>query len=65
MDTTWQARLAKDVDGRMARGQSLAEYGLILVLVAVVVILVLVLLGPVVANFFTNVVDSVSNTVPS
>jgi pilus assembly protein Flp/PilA len=36
-------------------GQGLVEYALILVLVAVVVIAVLTLLGPAVANVFTEI----------
>jgi pilus assembly protein Flp/PilA len=36
-------------------GQGLIEYALVLVLIAVVVILILVLLGPQVANLFSQV----------
>lgn len=36
-------------------GQGMVEYGLILALVAVVVIAALTLLGPKIANVFTNV----------
>lgn len=39
------------------KGQGLVEYALILVLVAVVVIVVLVLLGPVVGNVFSAIID--------
>ncbi len=39
------------------KGQGLVEYALILVLVAVVVIAVLTLLGPIVANVFSNIVS--------
>jgi pilus assembly protein Flp/PilA len=37
------------------RGQGLVEYALILVLVAVVVIAVLLILGPIIANVFSNI----------
>lgn len=39
-------------------GQGLVEYALILVLVAVVVIAILLLLGPVIGNVFSNIVNS-------
>ena len=39
-------------------GQGLVEYALILVLVAIVVIAILLLLGPVVGNVFSNVVNN-------
>ncbi len=38
------------------KGQGLVEYALILVLVAVVVIVILALLGPGIANIFSNIV---------
>ena len=38
-------------------GQGLVEYALILVLVAVVVIVILVLLGPVIGNVFSDIVE--------
>lgn len=38
-------------------GQGLVEYALILVLVAIVVIAILLVLGPVVGNVFSNIVD--------
>lgn len=41
------------------KGQGLVEYALILVLVAVVVIVILTLLGPAIANIFSNIVSSV------
>ena len=41
-------------------GQGLVEYALILVLVAIVVIAVLLLLGPIVGNAFSNIVDNLS-----
>ena len=40
------------------KGQGLVEYALILVLVAIVVIAILTLLGPMIANVFSNVVDA-------
>ena len=39
-------------------GQGLVEYALILVLVAIVVIAILLLLGPVVGNVFSTVVEN-------
>jgi pilus assembly protein Flp/PilA len=39
-------------------GQGLVEYALILVLVAIVVIAILLLLGPVIGNVFSLVVNS-------
>lgn len=39
------------------KGQGLVEYALILVLVAVVVIAILVILGPTVANVFSDIVE--------
>jgi pilus assembly protein Flp/PilA len=38
------------------KGQGLVEYALILVLVAIVVIVILLVLGPAVANVFSNIV---------
>ena len=40
-------------------GQGLVEYALILVLVAIVVIVILALLGPAIANIFSNIVNQV------
>ena len=40
------------------KGQGLVEYALILVLVAVVVIAILALLGPAIANIFSNIVSN-------
>jgi len=40
------------------RGQGLVEYALILVLVAVVVIAVLTLLGPIIGNVFSSIINS-------
>ena len=39
-------------------GQGLVEYALILVLVAVVVIIVLVVLGPLIGNVFSEIMDT-------
>ena len=41
-------------------GQGLVEYALILVLVAVVVIIILTVLGPLVGNVFSTIVDNFS-----
>jgi len=38
-------------------GQGLVEYGLILLLVAIVVIAILVMLGPVVGNLYSNIIQ--------
>ncbi len=40
-------------------GQGLVEYALILVLVAIVVIVVLRLLGPVIAQVFSNIMGAI------
>lgn len=40
------------------KGQGLVEYALILVLVSVVVILILTLLGPVIGNVFSEIVNT-------
>lgn len=42
------------------KGQGLVEYALILVLVAVVVIAVLTLLGPIVGNVFSDIVNAMN-----
>jgi len=44
------------------QGQGLVEYALILVLVAVVVIAVLTLLGPQIANTFSEVTNGLSGS---
>ncbi|MEM9950130.1 MAG: Flp family type IVb pilin [Chloroflexota bacterium] len=41
-------------------GQGLVEYALILVLVAVVVIVILTVLGPIVGNVFSTIVNRFS-----
>ncbi len=43
-------------------GQGLVEYALILVLVAIVVIAILALLGPQIANIFSQVTSGLSGT---
>ncbi len=40
------------------RGQGLVEYALILVLVAIVVIAILLLLGPIIGNVFSELINS-------
>ncbi len=40
-------------------GQGLVEYALILVLVAIVVIAILLLLGPVIGNIFSNIINAI------
>ncbi len=41
------------------QGQGLVEYALILVLVAIVVIAILLLLGPVIGNVFSRIVNAI------
>ena len=40
------------------KGQGLVEYALILVLVAIVVIAILIILGPVIGNVFSMIVNT-------
>jgi pilus assembly protein Flp/PilA len=40
------------------KGQGLVEYALILVLVAIVVIAILLLLGPIIGNVFSTIVNA-------
>ena len=47
---------------RLAKGQGLVEYALILVLVSVVVIVILALLGPSVGNVFSTIVENIQPT---
>jgi pilus assembly protein Flp/PilA len=42
-------------------GQGLVEYALILTMVAIVVFAVLMLLGPIIANVFSTINDSLSS----
>ena len=65
LKSTIRARKATDVmrkRGGREQGQGLVEYALILVLVAVVVIGILLLLGPVVGNVFSNIVNVLADT---
>lgn len=41
------------------QGQGLLEYALILILVAIIVVAILLLLGPVIGNLFSNVVQAI------
>lgn len=43
-------------------GQGLVEYALILVLVAIVVIAILILIGPQIANVFSQVTNGLQST---
>ena len=45
------------------KGQGLVEYALILVLIAVVVIAILVILGPRIANVFSEINDQMGTVV--
>ncbi|MDX9831666.1 MAG: pilus assembly protein [Anaerolineae bacterium] len=38
-------------------GQGLAEYGMVIVLVAIVIVAILMLLGPIVGDMFSSVVQ--------
>jgi pilus assembly protein Flp/PilA len=40
------------------RGQSLTEYGLILILVAIAVVAILILLGPTIGNIYSNILSA-------
>ena len=50
---------------RSERGQTLVEYGLLIALIAVVVIAALLLLGPVVANLFNDIGNTIQNSPPN
>ena len=41
------------------KGQSLLEYGLIIILVAIVVIIIIYLLGPAIGNLYSNIIQSI------
>jgi pilus assembly protein Flp/PilA len=41
------------------KGQGLVEYALILVLVAIVVIVILAILGPAIADIFSEIIDAI------
>jgi pilus assembly protein Flp/PilA len=64
----WQRKLLpisfeREVNGMLflprEKGQGLVEYALILVLVAIVVIAILLLLGPIIGNIFSNIVNAI------
>jgi len=40
-------------------GQGLTEYGMVIVLVAIVVVAILILLGPIIGNMFSTVVQAI------
>ena len=44
---------------RKTSGQGLLEYALIIMLVGMIVLLVLTLMGPAIANMFSNVVQNI------
>lgn len=46
----------------LARGQSYLEYALILILVVIVVIILVYLLGPAIANLYTNIIHKIQAT---
>ena len=46
-------------DKKEEKGQSLLEYGLIIVLVAIVVIIVIYLLGPAIGNLYSNIIQNI------
>ena len=48
-----------EVNPSKERGQGLVEYALILIFVAVVLVLLLVILGPGVANTYSNIISSI------
>ena len=41
------------------KGQSLLEYGLIIILVAIIVIIVIYLFGPAIGNMYSNIIQSI------
>jgi pilus assembly protein Flp/PilA len=47
---------------RSERGQTLVEYGLLIALIAVVCIVALLFLGPVVAQLFDNIANTIDGT---
>ena len=44
---------------RNEKGQSLLEYGLIIILVAIIVIIVIYLFGPALGNLYSNIIQSI------
>jgi pilus assembly protein Flp/PilA len=53
-----ERRIAAMLFAPKEKGQGLVEYALILVLIAVVVIAILVVLGPVIGNVFSEIVNN-------
>ena len=49
-----------DEDAKIAAGQGLVEYALLLTLVGVAAVAVMVIVGPAVANMFQNILDNVN-----
>jgi len=49
---------------RSERGQTLVEYGLLIALIAVIVIAALLFLGPVVANLFNGIGNTIQSAPP-
>jgi len=47
---------------RSERGQTLVEYGLLIALIAVIAIVALLFLGPIVANLFNNIGNTINGT---
>ena len=43
----------------LEKGQGIVEYALILVLIAIVVIGILIILGPIIGNIFSTIVNSI------
>ena len=56
-------QVEREVNGMLflprEKGQGLVEYALILVLVAIVVIAILLLLGPIIGNIFSNIINAI------
>ena len=50
---------------RSERGQTLVEYGLLIALIAVVVIVALLFLGPVIANLFNDIGNTLQSAPPN
>jgi pilus assembly protein Flp/PilA len=55
----WRGEVRQMLFFPREEGQGLVEYALILVLVAIVVIVILAILGPAIANIFSNIVSNV------
>jgi pilus assembly protein Flp/PilA len=41
------------------KGQGMTEYGLVIMLVGIIVVIILWIMGPAVANLFSNIVNSI------